>query len=146
MSTFGDKLGTLGKSIWPSRTSVRWIIFLLVIAVISLSYIAFFNQVEFKESVFIKYLSYTSSLLSFLLSVFAIFYAYLTSIDTSNKLSSIENTVTSLNVSTNDLKNNNEQLHNLILSLRNAQGGQANPSQTNKGLPQVDNSHQQTDS
>ena len=33
--------------------------------------------------------------------------------------------------STNDLKNNNEQLHNLILSLRNAQGGQANPSQTN---------------
>lgn len=98
MSTFGDKLGTLGKSIWPSRTSVRWIIFLLVIEVISLSYIAFFNQVEFKESVFIKYLSYTSSLLSFLLSVFAIFYAYLTSIDTSNKLSSIENTVTSLNV------------------------------------------------
>lgn len=48
--------------------------------------------------------------------------------------------------STNDLKNNNEQLHNLILSLRNVQGGQANPSQTNKGLPQVDNSHQQTDS
>lgn len=97
-----------------TKSHLYWIIGILVICLIITSYFAFFADKKFQESEMIKFITYTSSLLSIVLSCFAIVYAYLTSFDTSNKLSSMDSTLKSIDTMSSNLNRSNESLRQLV--------------------------------
>ncbi|MEE0085301.1 MAG: hypothetical protein UE068_13845 [Paludibacteraceae bacterium] len=101
------------------NSNLYWIIGILFFCVIVLSYFAFFVDKKIEESEIIKFITYTSSLLSIVLSCFAIIYAYLTSFDTSNKLSSMDSKLQSINTMSSNINQSYESLHHLVQGLNN---------------------------
>lgn len=99
------------------NSNIYWIIGLLVICLIITSYFAFFSDKDFAESEMIKFITYTSSLLSIVLSCFAIVYAYLTSFDMSNRLSSMDSTLKSIDTMSSNLNSSHESLRQLVEKL-----------------------------
>lgn len=99
--------------------NLYWIIGILIFSVIILSYFAFFADKKIEESEIIKFITYTSSLLSIVLSCFAIIYAYLTSFDTSNKLSSMNSKLQSIDTMSSNINQSYESLHLLVQQLNN---------------------------
>lgn len=97
--------------------NLYWIIGILVLCLIILSYFAFFNDISIAESEIIKFITYTSSLLSIVLSCFAIIYAYLTSFDTSNKLSSMDSKLQSIDTMSSNINQSYDSLHHLVQKL-----------------------------
>lgn len=97
-----------------SNTNLYWVISILIVCLIITSYFAFFSDKNFAESEMIKFITYTSALLSIVLSCFAIVYAYFTSFDTNSKLSSMDSTLKSIDTMSNNLNNSHESLRQLV--------------------------------
>ena len=120
-----------------SNSNLYWIIGILAISLIITSYFAFFSDKNFMESEMIKFITYTSSLLSIVLSCFAIVYAYLTSFDTSNKLSSMDSTLKSIDTMSNNLNRSHESLRQLVEGM-SAYLYQNNPDAITKNDTKID--------
>ena len=86
-----------------------WVIGLLVVLLIISLCLGIYERVVCANTI-IDLVSFISSMLSIVLSVFAIFYSYFTSIESSQQWGDIKTCVKETKESTNSIKENNRQL------------------------------------
>lgn len=86
-----------------------WVIGLLVVLLIISLCLGIYERVVCANTI-IDLVSFISSMLSIVLSVFAIFYSYFTSIESSQQWGDIKTCVKEMKESTNSIKENNRQL------------------------------------
>ena len=93
-----------------------WVIGLLVVLLITSIGLGIYRKVV-DANVVIDLISFISSLLSIVLSVFAIFYSYFTSIESSQQWGDIKTCVKEMKESTNSIKDNNQQLLSTMIQI-----------------------------
>ena len=95
-----------------------WVICIMSVVILALLGLVYVVKMEDTENKIINYVSFVSTLLSIVLSVFAIIYSYTSALEASRQWADVNKAVEVIKESTQNIKENNQTLLQTVISIK----------------------------
>ena len=113
-----QKENTVGKCTNHISLHMWWVICIMSVVILALLGLVYVVKMEDTENKIINYVSFVSTLLSIVLSVFAIIYSYTSALEASRQWADVNKAVEVIKESTQNIKENNQTLLQTVISIK----------------------------